>query len=639
MRHQRPNEHQSLHPSIQLFLLVALLVAASAAMALERQPAATGAEVIKYSSQRTTALAPPTLVGQGIAGAAALATFVADGEIVWRRIRQETDELGMTHSFYRQVLVPSVALAAGLEPATLRDGLELAGSEVGIHLRADGSLRAVFGTQYRDAVVAVLPTITAVAQALAVGLPVIATRDGFVVHDYSAWAARMTASGRASLLLASAGDGRTFRPTWQLEVSDDDGVPHIASLDAATGAITSLVSAVINGTCTPSSTTQATATGIPQNAAIPARSLKATVANDRQPTFTHEARWPGDGVTYPDIQVLFSLQEPSPGYATFMCPGTWYGLIPIKTVAGTVAYDNWTEVTQIPGRAAADALKFTRDTMYTLKANLGRFSYNGSGGVAKVVLYSFACGATPAPCFVQLEGMPNPANSVNIPFAQPYLYSSCLDMVAHEWGHGVILTSANFSRNPAINPDGAQLHEGFADFIGYATEWFRQPAGSGAEKAEWKMGEDNGTAARKVDTDDGPLGVSFHAGDPAAANMEPHGSGNRIGVAFRLLDVGGRNDVCNRPPQNSFSGCSTTVGALGLTKSSKILFRTLTEYAYSTAGWNDLVELGLMAAFDLYSACGKCGEALTQQQSTYDAFKAIGHTPHPFVPEGCPSCP
>jgi len=444
----------------------------------------------------------------------------------------------------------------------------------------------------------------------------------------------MTASGRASLLLASAGDGRTFRPTWQLEVADDEGVPHIAELDAERGVVSSVDSAVIHGTCTPSSTTQATATGVPQNPAIPARSLKATLANDRLPTFTHEARWPGDGVTYPDIQVLFSLQEASPGYATYMCPGTWYGLVPIKTVAGTVTYDNWTEVTQIPGQAAADAMKFTRDTMYTLKANLGRFSYNGSGGVARVVLCSFACGATPAPCFVQVEGMPNPPNSVNIPFAQPYLYSSCLDMVAHEWGHGVILTSARFDRG---TPVGQQLHEGFADFIGYATEWYRQPAGSGAEKAEWKMGEDNGTAARKVDTDDGLLGVSFHADDPAAANMEPHGSGNRIGVAFRLLDIGGQNPVCGRLP--GLSGCSTTVGALGLTKSSKILFRVLTVYAVSTTGWDELVDMAVVSAFDLYSHCVSCSEAVLEQQRSYDAFKAIGYASDPFVQEECPSCP
>ncbi|MBI4916709.1 MAG: M4 family metallopeptidase [Acidobacteria bacterium] len=607
-------------------------------MALERQPAATGAELVKYSGAQHNVTFTTSLVGQGIASVGSVPMQVHDGEMVWKLIRQETDDLGMTHSFYRQVLVPSAALAAGLEPAYLRDGLELAGSEVGIHLRTDGSLRAVFGTQYRDAVVPVLPTITTAAQAFAVGLPALATRDGLIVRDYPAWAARMTASGRASLLLASAGDGRTFRPTWQLEVSDDDGIPYVAALDAVTGEVVSVVRAVLDGTCNPSTTIQASATGEPQNQAIPNRSIKATLANDRLPTFTHEASWPGDGVTYPDIQVFFSIKENDPGFSTYMCPSKWHGILPVKTVSGTVTYDNWTEEAFLPGRAAADAIKFTRDTMYVLKSKLGRFSWDGSGGEAKVVLNSWVCGGPDFPCFMVPETAWNPPNSVNLGpnGSRPYLYSSCLDMVAHEWGHGVIFTTAKFDRN---DPVGAQLHEGFADFIGYATEWHRQPAGSGSEQAEWRMGEDNGAAARWVDSDDGDGGLSFHADDPASANQEPHGSGNRIGVAFRLLDVGGRNDVCNRPPQNSFSGCSTTVGALGLTKSSRILFRTLTQYAYSTAGWNDLVELGLMAAFDLYSACGKCGEALTEQQSTYDAFKAIGHTPHPFVPEGCPSCP
>jgi hypothetical protein len=608
-------------------------------MALERQPAATGAELVKYSGAQHNVTFTTSLVGQGIASVGSVPKQVHDGEIVWKLIRQETDELGMTHSFYRQVLVPAAALATGLAPSYQRDGIELAGSEIGIHLRADGSLRAVFGTQYRDAVVAALPTITSAAQALAVGLPGIASWPGFVTGDYLGWTARMTeaGTGEAKLLLKSTGDGTTFRPVWQVVVSDDEGVPYIADLDAATGAIVSVTRAALDSNCSPTSTTQASASGLSQSGCNSPRSIKATLASDRQPTFTHEATWPGDGVTYPTVEVYFSIADYETGYSTYMCPTKWYGILPVKTVSGTVTYDDWTEVAAIPGKAAADAVKFTRDTMYTLKVNLGRFSYNGSGGAARVVLNGRGIAYDNAYFkWSNTDPYVGPLNSVGVSrkSARPYLYSSCLDVIAHEWGHGVITTSANFDREN--NPDGAQLHEGFADFIGHATEWYRQPAGTTCEKAEWKMGEDNGSPTRRVDTDDGVGGYTLHK-DDEPLNQGWHARGNMLGVAFRLLDIGGQNPVCGRLP--GLSGCTTTVNNLGLTKSSKILFRVLTVYANSNTHWEDLVDLATWSAFDLYARCGSCYEALTEQQAAYDAFKAIGYAPDPYSPDECISCP
>ena len=87
------------------------------------------------------------------------------------------------------------------------------------------------------------------------------------------------------------------------------------------------------------------------------------------------------------------------------------------------------------------------------------------------------------------------------------LYSSAasLDVVAHEWGHGVVFTSVDWDMS---NLTEAQFHEGWADIIGHGAEWHKESAGNGYENAEWNYDEDSrppGGYARKVNLDDGEL--------------------------------------------------------------------------------------------------------------------------------------
>jgi Zn-dependent metalloprotease len=217
--------------------------------------------------------------------------------------------------------------------------------------------------------------------------------------------------------------------------------------------------------------------------------------------------------------------------------------------------------------------------------------------------------------------------------------ASGLDVIAHEWGHGVINTSANF---PCIfaNTLPCQLHEGWADVIGNTVEKLRQPAGSGVEQSsDWTMHEDNGLSGyHRGALDDGDTGHTWTRLDGASivvnqmvhrqddpTNQQSHLRGNMLTMVLRLATEGGQNPICTRHPE--FDGCSGTVVALGLTKATQILFDTLQYYTPSTARFEDLATYASQAAFDRYSDCYayKPYMAIPEQSSISAAFTSIGY--------------
>lgn len=615
-------------------------------LALERHPAATGAERVFFHGPTSLAEFDAVIVGQGITGTTSGAAVFPTGELAWRQTRDETDELGMRHLFYRQILRPDPSLATLIEPRWVDEGVELVGGEIGVHWQGDVP-RAVFGMHFRSFGLAALPTVTRSWDAFQLAQSGAASWPGFLPQDWSTWSAWFVQAllDRSRLLLVHTGDGRTFRLVWEVPTVDRDGSPYVAYLDAASGSVIRMESRRMNDECSPSTSTSVSASGVSQSGCNSPRSLKATQANDRLPDFTHEGFRTGS-TSIPGIELYFSLPSWEAGFSRYMCPNTWYGMVPLKTVGGTVTYDDWTVEAAIPGRAAADAIHFTYQTMYTLKSNLGRFSYDGQGATARVVINDRSDGSDNAQFHPEVSwcggDLCAPVNSVGVSpkGSRPYTFAASLDVIAHEWGHGVVHTSANWDYGDEI---GGQLHEGFADVIGYATEWYRQPAGSGCEKAEWKMGEDNGTPFRWVHQDDGEWNPvteqgrhSFHKQDPPGTPEKPHYRGNMLGVAYRLLEDGGQNPVCSRLP--GLSGCDVSVQAQGLAKSSKILFRVLTVYATSGTTWEDLGGLAGLSAFDLFSKCAICVDAAAEQQAASDAFTAIGY-PGGEVLGTCPSCP
>ena len=143
--------------------------------------------------------------------------------------------------------------------------------------------------------------------------------------------------------------------------------------------------------------------------------------------------------------------------------------------------------------------------------------------------------------------------------------ASALDVIAHEWGHGVSGMSANFISQctQPQNDVQCQLNEGFADVIGHVVEKLRQPAGTGPEQdSDWTMHEDNAFSGyARGALDDGTAGHDWfgirivngqrvfrtfnhfvHRDDQPAGQLQ-HERGNQLAMALRLLADGGSNPI------------------------------------------------------------------------------------------------
>lgn len=635
-------------PSFALTLLLGLLplksVAATPVLPLGTDPGVTGAQPVAIDGQDVAAQLNALIVGQGVVGVTVPEAILPDGgAIVWAVVRDESDDLGMRHRFYRQYFRPGPRLSQTLEPPYSTSGLEMAGAELGVHTIED-YLATAFGTQFRELILVNEPTIARSAKALEIAKDSLSAWPGFEPPDWFVWPtdASDTQVSSLRLVLRSLGDGRSFRFTWELIAIDWLGEPQAVLMDATTGALLAVESRRMNDRCAPNpGYAPVTAIVVPQHTPlIPNRSVKAS-PDTAVEGFTHEAYWPVTSWGIPSVEVYFGIYPPD---SPLRCPLNWhgdpnfpllYGLTHVKTITGTVQFDNWTSP-DVPGRAAGDAMWFARETMAQLK-NFNRYGWDGAGSPARVVVDD-RCTATKNAEWVNYDTRCGPAsNHVGIGLRadpQSYSFAASLDVIAHEFGHGVIQTSANWP----YSGDGAQLHEGFADFIGYMTEWYRQPTGCSWECADWKIGEDSGFMVRRVDQDDGlPANCcnpdlitgkhAYHRLDPVCTCPETgHYRGNMLGVAYRLMaNVPGpnQNPVCGR---TWYSGCEINVPAIGVDKASRILFRVLTYYATSTTSWWTLPDLGKAAAYDLYKNCTTGYSALPEQQSFEKAFLAIGYS-------------
>jgi bacillolysin len=177
-------------------------------------------------------------------------------------------------------------------------------------------------------------------------------------------------------------------------------------------------------------------------------------------------------------------------------------------------------------------------------------------------------------------------------------FSSGLDVVAHEYSHGVTEYSSNLDY---VDESGA-LNEAFSDIMGVSTEFFFEPIGTGARQADWLIGEDVVLFAPKfirslsdprsggqpdhyslrgfigTDTDNG--GVHYNATIP--------------GHAFYLATAGGTNRV---------SGINVAgIGQANIERMEKIFYRAFVFFLGPGAQFRDARAATLQAAAELYGA-------------------------------------
>lgn len=566
------------------------------------------------------------IAGRGVTAGSAMSAPAFDrngNELVWREVRSGTDALGARHVFYRQYLVHG-----GLET-------ELFGSEVGVHYTKTAELRAVLGHQFRDVVIANRPLLKAAA-AVERAVARLQKHPSFRAERSVNASDRAYREKHAQLKLVQV-DGN-FRYTWFTLARNDEGVEHNVAIDAQTEAILSVTDLHKGSNCHPTGPwSYVSAVGHPvrpdlRNAGV-RRTIRANVTNDRPSPFTREGFWNGT----PNISV--TQETATTAFFCFTGVARSYTLFPVGTDSGVATYrdrgDEWR------GYAAGDVLHNSRETMLAF-TTLGRNGWDGNNGDSNVVLESTFLGSNLFD-FAYFRMTGNGDSRVPItpfmgigPTRDFYNPGASIDHIAHEWGHGVVFTSANFPETTL----GLQMHEGWADVIGQSVEKLRQPSGTGVERSgDWTMHEDGalGGYARGA-LDDGTVGHTWtrldgtlrsfndtvHRQDEPAIT-QAHARGNMLSMVLRLMSDGGGNPICSRQP--SYAGCGTSSGSLGSAKAAQILFDTLTWYTPSTARWEDLAEYATYAAFDRYNQCDYLPTryAVSEQNAVNAAFTAIGY--------------
>jgi thermolysin len=222
-------------------------------------------------------------------------------------------------------------------------------------------------------------------------------------------------------------------------------------------------------------------------------------------------------------------------------------------------------------------------------------------------------------------------------FLDPYYgnkdYAASLDVVAHEFSHGVThFTGANLTY---YGEPGA-LNESFSDIMGTSVEFYFQPEGTGYNMSDWINGEDAGPTFTydKCRRQDNPnlnsqmknagAPSSYWYPDPCHISQKVPTlySGNEVldydnvhinctifPHLFYLLAHGGTNPV---------SGVGVT--GIGLEKAQKIIWQAFVKHM--TAGTNFL---GAANAI-LQSAIELHGASSTEVAQTKNAIRAIGYT-------------
>ncbi len=178
------------------------------------------------------------------------------------------------------------------------------------------------------------------------------------------------------------------------------------------------------------------------------------------------------------------------------------------------------------------------------------------------------------------------------------------DIAGHEFTHGLIQKTANlsYSGEPGI------LNEAISDIFGVALEAFLD-----STQSNWLIGDLAGPALR-----------SFS--DPNAYNQPSafhgynwyYGTGDQGGVH---INSGFINKwfymLCEGEQNTNEFGTSYSVQGIGITKSTHLIYHTLTSYLVPNSGFDDFYVATLQSAVDLYGSCSP------EYVSVLEAWKAV----------------
>jgi bacillolysin len=192
-------------------------------------------------------------------------------------------------------------------------------------------------------------------------------------------------------------------------------------------------------------------------------------------------------------------------------------------------------------------------------------------------------------------------------------FSAALDVVAHEWTHGV----TEYGSNLNYEDESGALNESFSDIMGTAAEFMFQEAGSGSQRADWLVGEDivkTGGPLRSM-SDPASLGYPDHYLLRRFIGTDFDSGGIHINSsipnhAFYLAVNGGRNRVSGLTVQG--------VGVANMERMERIFYRAFVYFLTPNARFSDARAATLAAATELF------GGGSNEFQQLQQAWTAVG---------------
>ena len=201
-----------------------------------------------------------------------------------------------------------------------------------------------------------------------------------------------------------------------------------------------------------------------------------------------------------------------------------------------------------------------------------------------------------------------------------HTYAACLDIVAHEYTHGV----TDYSSDLVYSFESGALNESFSDIMGATAEFYWYPEGIGLYKSDWYIGEDarsyystSGCRDLANPNSNSQLGDSRYP-DPCHLSQKyivskdfdnggVHLNATIYGHAFYLLAHGGRNSVSQ-----------VLVNGIGIDKAARIFYTAFVNYLTKHSDFMDAANALLEVAFSQY------GGTSHEYQQTVRAMEAIG---------------
>jgi bacillolysin len=192
--------------------------------------------------------------------------------------------------------------------------------------------------------------------------------------------------------------------------------------------------------------------------------------------------------------------------------------------------------------------------------------------------------------------------------------SGALDVVAHEWTHGV----TEFSSDLIYRDESGALNEAFSDIMAASIEFYYQPLGTSRDQADWQIAEDAFLL---------PPGYLRSLNNPGAAGDPDHYSRRQFigtdiddgGVhfnltiathAYYLAVAGGRNLTSNITVPG--------VGFNNIERMERIFYRAFVMLMGPSSNFSDARRATLQAAADLY------GPNSNERSQVEQAWTAVG---------------